>query len=111
MFKNEPTLYERLMGLFQEVNFIYNLSKRKRKSYAYKVVETRNYLTHFDHSKKEKILKSDEMFYSTKYFEMILNFLILKEFGLEKEFIEKKILEKQFLIDIIKNSLNFESKT
>lgn len=107
-YMNEPILKKRIISLLQEVKFIFNLSNVKIKKYAFKVAETRNYLTHFDESKKNNILSIDEMLYSTKLFEIILKYLILSELGIDKENIKEKIIKNNFItIKLIKNRLDF----
>lgn len=94
-YVNEPTLSTRLRGLFRETNFLLNLSSTKISSLVYKIVETRNYYTHFDERKKDKVLDIHGMFYLGQLFKLMLRSLILKELGFNDEFILNNIDKKR----------------
>lgn len=90
-YSNEPTLRNRLQEIFKETNFLLELNSKKRKSLISKIIETRNYFTHFDENKKDKIMTSDEIFYVSKYILFVLRALIMKEFGINEEIIKNRI--------------------
>lgn len=104
-YSNEPSLSSRLKEIFKEVDFIVHLSSKQRKNIVKKIVDTRNYYTHFDESKKDLTMSIDEMYYISKYMLIILRVLIMKEFGIDETFINKK-LEEIDDITIIKSKVN-----
>ena len=104
-YANEPNLGNRLKGLFKETKFLLNLNSKQIDSFVYKIVETRNYLTHFDESKKDKTLDIGEMFYLGQYFILILRVLILKELGFDEEFVKARVGQNKS-IGYIKSGLN-----
>ncbi len=86
-YSNEPNLRKRLNMLFKELNFIIDISSKKRKKLVNDIVETRNYYTHFDESKKDKIMDSDKIFYVGNLLIFILRVLIMKELGINEDVI------------------------
>ena len=104
-YSNEPTLKTRLKDLFNETNFILEINSSKRKKYIYKVLETRNYYTHFDKSKENIILNIEEMLASKEIFVIMLRIVLLKELGFPNQFIKDNI-DKKNIINWAKEKLN-----
>lgn len=78
---NEPTCVQRHRKLYEEMSEMIgiNISKNKIKSISFKIVETRNYYTHFGDDKH--IYKTDEQIcYATTFMKYLLWAYILKEF-------------------------------
>lgn len=90
-YSNEPSLAMRLKEIFKEVDFIISLNSGERKKIVKKIVDTRNYYTHFDESKKDLIMTTEELIYISKYILVILKVLIMKELGLDEAFIELQL--------------------
>lgn len=100
ILSNEPRLRQRLTELFKETNYVFKISSTKRKSFINKIVDTRNYYTHFDSSLADKILKPEEMFFISSFMKLILRVLLMQEFGVSKELIKFRMQEDQNLIYI-----------
>ena len=90
-YSNEPSLSMRLKEIFKEVDFIISLNSGERKKIVKKIVDTRNYYTHFDESKKDLIMTTEELIYISKYILVILKVLIMKELGLDEASIEGQL--------------------
>lgn len=100
ILSNEPRLRQRLTELFDETNYVFNISSAKRKSYINKIVNTRNYYTHFDKSLEDKILNPTEMFYLSRLIRSVLRVLLLQELGLSQDLIKIRMQEDQGLVSI-----------
>lgn len=81
VYSNEPTLRDRLKELVRECNYILNLSANKQKSFIYKVCNTRNYLTHYDPSLRDKCLEYRELIEVCRLLKKILQHCLLYEIG------------------------------
>lgn len=78
----------------QDVKIFLIGNSENRDRFIQKVVETRNYLTHFDYTNKKMILEEPiGKFYAAYRMKVILIFIVLKELGLEEELIFKKVKE------------------
>ena len=73
-----------------EENHFYGFLPREDEKVK-KIVDTRNYYTHFDESKKDLIMTTEELIYISKYILVILKVLIMKELGLDEAFIELQL--------------------
>lgn len=90
-YSNEPSLAYRIKQLLKEVDFIMNLNSAQRKKIVNKIVDTRNYYTHFDESKKDLSMSVSEMFWISKYMEVVLRVLIMKELGIDEKSIQLQL--------------------
>lgn len=87
---NEPTLKNRLKDLIEDNqnNFIIeNISDLK--GFYFKVIEARNYYTHYDKSSEVKALKGIDLFKLTSILQGLLYSSIFKELRLKEEHFEK----------------------
>jgi hypothetical protein len=100
ILSNEPRLRQRLTDLFAEVNDIFEISSKKRKSYTNKIVDTRNYFTHFDEALKPNVLDVDMMYYLTGYLKLVLRVLLLRELGMDNDLIKCRMIDSQELLNI-----------
>lgn len=111
-YSNEPSLSYRIKEILKEVNFIVDLNSAERKKIAKKIVDTRNYYTHFDESKKELSMSVDEMFCISKYMELVLKVLIMKELGIDEKSIQlqlKHLNNMSFIQTSLKKEFNIKS--
>lgn len=92
-YANEPALPQRLKEMFIEVNFLVDISSKKRKELCWKICNTRNYYTHFSEDKKKDIMSIDELFRITNYLKLILRVLIFKDLGISDEDIFNRLKE------------------
>jgi hypothetical protein len=107
-FGNEFSLYNRLLELisvFEEETRIKLIGNEDEiNKFIRQLVDTRNYLTHFDVSKKKNLIEGNE----EKYFAMqrllaITAMLLFKEIGIEESVIREKIMEsKHFSFSLAK---------
>lgn len=85
-FSNEPTLQERLIELFAEID-------EKLKDHLFPKVDeiiknsknSRNYYTHYSKSLEKKALKDTPLFYLTERLKIFLLILLLKEIGISND--------------------------
>ena len=75
---NELSLNQRLKRLLEELSELYGISSRDRNSFARKVVVTRNYLTHYDKSDKNKAANTQELFDLTRKLKSLLQLHFLQ---------------------------------
>lgn len=110
ILSNEPRLRQRLTELFEETNYVFDISLNKRKSWIHKIIDTRNYYTHFDNSLEDKILQQKEMYYLSELMKLVLRVLLMQELGLNQELIKHRMQENQELLHI-KESLGLIPST
>ncbi|MDP0481933.1 hypothetical protein P4V37_05320 [Bacillus subtilis] len=95
---NEYNLGKRLRELINKLSqesklYIIGNSDR-RASFLQKLIETRNYLTHYDDSGKTTILKHPYvLFFAVIRMNIILVFVLLKELGISEELVLRKFKE------------------
>lgn len=100
IISNEPRLRQRLNEILSEVNDIFEIPSKKRSSYIYKIVNTRNYFTHFDESLKDKILDVNTMYYIANYLKLVLRVLLLRELGINNDLIKQRLSNNQELMSV-----------
>ena len=89
------TLKSRLGYLFlARFEFIFEYLDYKRDEFIQKVVDTRNYYTHYSIDKKEKIFPKYQLPYVNGILLGVLQYYILKEIGIKDEHI-KKVVHQQ----------------
>ena len=89
------TLKSRLGYLFlARFEIIFEYLDYKMKEFIQKVVDTRNYYTHYSIDKKEKIFPNHQLPYVNGILLGILQYYILREIGIEDEHI-KKVVHRQ----------------
>ncbi len=106
-FSNEPTLGKRLNEILKETGFILNINEKRRKSIIKKLVDTRNYYTHFDESKKDKIMNGEELIWSIKYIVVLTKALLMIELGVSEEKIKERlcnVYSEKYVIDRFANT-------
>jgi len=93
-------LRSRLSDLFlAEFKLFFLTGYKIQYEYVIKTVHTRNYLTHYSESKKEKIFTEDELPQVVDTLIIVLEYYLLLELGLPEEHIEKKIIERRRSIE------------
>lgn len=98
-------LKELINGLSQDVKIFLIGNSENRDRFIQKVVETRNYLTHFDYTNKKMVLEEPiGKFYAAYRMKVILIFIVLKELGLEEELIFKKVKEHRTMSTFLDQS-------
>ena len=100
---NEPRLRKRLQSIFSEVNSIFEIPSNKRSSYINKIVDTRNYYTHFDERLKDRILDVEKMYYVSQYMKFVLRILLLRELGINEELIKQRLMQNHEFLNIKEN--------
>ncbi len=80
-YSNEPTLRERLRGIFDEYSEIVNNFIEDKKTFIQKVVVTRNYLTHYDSSLKDQAAEREELYHITQKLKILLEVCLLAQLG------------------------------
>ena len=92
-YSNEPNLRKRLRGILESSQMVSDELITNKKLFINKIVDTRNYLTHFDPILEEKAAKNEELFKFTLKLKILLQFCLLKEIGLSFELIKKSIFD------------------
>lgn len=93
-YGNEPSLKKRIIGLISKYsnNFTNNKIVFDSK-FIQKVVDTRNYYTHFDIKNERKYLKDKELFIASQKLMVLLISCILKDIGLQAHHFESGLNE------------------
>ncbi|NSW92460.1 MAG: hypothetical protein HPY74_17680 [Firmicutes bacterium] len=92
-YSNEPGLRKRLVELFKETNYVFNISNNNMKNIINKIVNARNHFIHFDSEKEHEIMSINELFYVSIYMKFVLRALIMKELGINHELIAERLNE------------------
>jgi hypothetical protein len=84
-YSNEPNLRQRLKELVRklsnETSFLFSTAKNRDK-FINKVVDTRNYFTHYDYSLQDRAAKGSELYAMVRILNLILHILLMKELGI-----------------------------
>jgi len=106
---NEPNLKDRIDELTHENDdyWIFFSGNNERKKFLTDVKITRNYLTHYDESLKDKALSGEELNLACIHLKNIIEFHLLKEIGFSYEFIRPKIIKRLGHIKEIFDIINF----
>ncbi|KPB06320.1 HEPN domain-containing protein [Bacillus sp. CHD6a] len=105
-FANEYSLSKRLKelinGLSQnnKTTLIGNSDNRKR--FILQLVDTRNYLTHYDKSNKKFVLSGQEQYFAIERMNALITIYLYKELGIKEELITDKLFQnKQFNFSLV----------
>jgi len=90
-YGNEYSLRKRLKELFKEYGDIFDDFVQDRDKFIEKIVNTRNYLTHYDQSLEEKALEGEELYYAIRQLKTILISFLLREIGFDSNEIKRII--------------------
>jgi hypothetical protein len=98
-YSNEPGLRKRLAEIMRQdpevMKPIFGNSSKKREGFMYKVVETRNYLTHYDESKKDAAATWQELYELTERLKSVLEACLLREVGFEGDHLKEVLSRKR----------------
>lgn len=92
-YSNEPRLRKRLEEILEQISDATEKTVQGSKSFIQKVIDTRNYLTHYDEKLKGKAAIGQKLYRLTLKLKMLLEIVFLKELGLQKESI-KSLIER-----------------
>lgn len=98
-YANEYSLRKRLTELLKKyhdslpINFLG--SNKARIGFIGKVIDTRNYLTHYDETSKENIAKGTDLFYLEQGLKVIMEVILLTEIGFASEKIREIITKSE----------------
>lgn len=90
-YSNEPSLRERLRDVYGTFSQTLDTLNTNKKSFIDKVVNTRNYLTHYDVDLKKKGAKGKELFVITEKLRILVEMCFMKELGFSLEEINSLI--------------------
>lgn len=88
-YSNEPTLRRRLKEILDNYPKIVNKFIRDKESFIQKVVDTRNYLIHYDAILKERSVETEEIYHVAQKLKILLEACLLTEIGFGLDEIKK----------------------
>jgi len=94
---NEPTLKNRVAAMFEPYWSLYQSTESKGELVR-KIVDTRNYLTHYSSGLRTKACKGVELFHLNKRMEALLQLHFLEILGLERSTIEDIVARNRELL-------------
>jgi hypothetical protein len=68
-----------------------------------KIVDTRNYLTHYDEEALNKSLQNEELFYANQLLSIIITILLLREAGFKEEMLITAFINNRYIKDLLPN--------
>ena len=95
-YANELSLQKRMKGMLKPFQHLYG-NAAKRKSFISKVVNTRNYLTHFDGNLARYAAKGNDLWALSMKLEALLRLHFLEMIGMDSKFIDKVAKENRNL--------------
>jgi len=90
-YLNEYSLRKRLLDIFNKNEKLISLLTKDKNEFIAAIVDTRNYLTHYDDENKGKAKKGWALFRLTEKVKLIIEICLLIEVGLNEDLINKKI--------------------
>ena len=93
-YSNEPSLRRRLKELYDTFSVTLKALNANKKSFINRVVDTRNYLTHYDVDLKRKSAKGKELFIITERLRILVEMCLMKEIGFDLEEINNLICKR-----------------
>lgn len=91
-YGNEYSLRKRIRGLFESTDDLTKaLVTDDYKSFIGKIVDTRNYFTHYDEELKLAALSGPNLYYSCQRLKIFIIVMLLKNIGLSEEIIRNVI--------------------
>jgi hypothetical protein len=90
-YLNEYSLLKRLKIILNKYSYLVNLFIKDRKIFMDDVVNTRNFLTHFDLKPKNKAKSGIELYKIVQRLRLLIELLFLVEIGIDSSQIEKII--------------------
>lgn len=102
-YGNERTLNYRLKDLARSLQpktkvFLFNSGKSAPTSLFQRIIDTRNYLTHYDPNNKN-IIEVEDRYYAINILKAFVTVLLFKEIGMDEEFILNKLRKVRHLED------------
>ena len=93
-YGNEYSLRKRFEKLFDILESkLKNLITDNTDAFITSVVDTRNYLTHYDKKLEEKCLHGADLYYTNQRLALLLTIVLLKEIGISEDIIHQQILQ------------------
>ena len=93
-YGNEYSLRKRFEKLFDILESkLKNLITDNTDAFINSVVDTRNYLTHYDKKLEEKRLQGADLYYANQRLALLLTTILLKEIGISEDIIHKRVLQ------------------
>jgi len=93
-YGNEYSLRKRLKEIFDKYSDILSRFIENKENFIERVVDTRNYLTHWREGLKEHAAQGEELYHLTQKLKMILEICLLAELGFNSEEIKDLFLKK-----------------
>jgi hypothetical protein len=90
-YLNEYSLRKRLHDIFSKNEKLISLLTNKKNDFIAAIVDTRNYLTHYDDENKGNARRGIALFRLTEKLKLIIEICILVEVGLNEDLINRKI--------------------
>lgn len=84
-YGNEFSLRKRLKDIFSKYQKLLNRFIENKMAFIHKVVETRNYLTHYHKDRKEDAVSVDDLLYLTEKLKILVEICLLTELGFSLE--------------------------
>src|SRR5699024_3227814 len=85
------------------ITFLFG-SRKKGKHVAYRLVNARNFHTHYDDAENEYRYTDNELHYASNIVELLSTLKLFTELGIEEDYVLKAIKNNRYLPSIISNS-------
>lgn len=100
-YGNEPTLRKRIKEILDEFKLLFDEFSIYDFQFISDIVDTRNYLTHYDIGLKDKVLKDKDLFIATQKLRALLEVCFMKQLGMSNDDMKnivKRSLQNKLLI-------------
>jgi len=101
-YGNEYSLRKRISELLESLDeeILSRLSPTK-KYFTGIIVDTRNYLTHYDDELKDKALKNADLYWGIQRLKILISILLLKEIGIQETLIFDSMMENNKIRQVL----------
>jgi len=89
-YTNEYSLRKRVKEIIKKSSSIvefYLSNNREKKSFVNNVVNTRNYLIHYDEKLKNKVAKGEDLYWLNLKLKILVEIVLMKEIGIDSKYI------------------------
>jgi len=101
-YGNEYSLRKRFKKLFEILKSeLRILITSNTDSFIKSVLDTRNFLTHYDKKLEEKCLRGADLYYTNQRLALLLTIVLLKEIGISEDIIHQQILQTKRFADLL----------
>lgn len=103
-YSNEPSLRQRLKDIYKMHEDIFKIFVTNKKEFINNVIQTRNYLTHYDKKNERTVMTGIELNILINQLKLMLHIILLKEIGFSDDKIKCLITKSRNILSFLDSS-------